>query len=108
MTQPYVIVFPRGQLSAKDKERLTKGGVIAVEADDPQAVCQLQLTGPLVSSVISGDGIVTAAVKAMASLSGWSSYGSVESGGKVAYQFVQELHKSLAQGEKAKSKEIST
>lgn len=33
-----VVVFPRGQLTAKDKERLTKAGVIAVEADEPSKV----------------------------------------------------------------------
>lgn len=38
-----VVAFPRGQLSAKDKERLTKHGIIAVEADDPGAVRVLEM-----------------------------------------------------------------
>lgn len=42
-----VIVFPRGQLDAKDKERLTKAGVVAVEADDPRQVVMLLPSAPL-------------------------------------------------------------
>lgn len=45
-----IIVFPRGQLSAKDKERLTKAGVIAIEADDPSAVRMLMPEAPLIGS----------------------------------------------------------
>lgn len=45
-----VIVFPRGQLSAKDKERLTKIGIVAVEADDPSKVVTFIPGVPLVDS----------------------------------------------------------
>lgn len=44
-----VIVFPRGQLTAKDKERLTKAGWTAVEADDPKSVVTLIPMAPLVT-----------------------------------------------------------
>lgn len=33
-----VVVFPRGQLSPKDKERFSKADILAVEADDPSKV----------------------------------------------------------------------
>lgn len=33
-----IVVFPRGQLTPKDKERLTRAGVTAIEADDPSKV----------------------------------------------------------------------
>lgn len=46
---PTVVVFPRGQLSSKDKERFTKVGIVACEADDPQLVCQLHLAAPLIN-----------------------------------------------------------
>jgi hypothetical protein len=45
-----VIVFPRGQLTSKDKERLTKAGFCAVEADDPKAVVMAVPGIPLVSA----------------------------------------------------------
>lgn len=52
-----VIVFPRGQLSAKDKERMTKAGIIAVEADEPSRVVQLMPS----SALVSGDDLLMAA-----------------------------------------------
>jgi len=53
-----VIVFPRGQLSKTDKERLTKAGVVAVEADDPAAVKMLLPS----SSLVTGDDLLLAAL----------------------------------------------
>lgn len=49
-----VVVFPRGQLTSKDKERLTKSGVIAVEADEPSKVVTVL---PAVTS-LSADEVV--------------------------------------------------
>jgi len=37
-----VIIFPRFQLTAKDKERLSKAGYIAIEVDEPSAVNLLE------------------------------------------------------------------
>lgn len=65
---PFVVVFPRGQLTPKDKERLTRGGVIAVEADDPTRVMQLNLSAPLTQSKVTGDAIVVAAVQAISTV----------------------------------------
>lgn len=45
-----VIVFPRGQLMPRDKERLTKAGFCAVEADDPKAVVIAMPGMPLASA----------------------------------------------------------
>lgn len=53
-----VIVFPRGQLAAKDKERLTKHGVIVVEADDPSKVVTILPSAP----IATGDDILLAAL----------------------------------------------
>jgi hypothetical protein len=36
-----VIIFPRGQLTAGDRQRLRNAGLVAVEADDPKAVVQV-------------------------------------------------------------------
>jgi hypothetical protein len=36
-----IVIFPRGQLSAKDKERASKLGVFVMEADDPSKVVQI-------------------------------------------------------------------
>lgn len=33
-----IVVFPRGQLSKNDKERMSRHGVLAIEADDPSKV----------------------------------------------------------------------
>lgn len=43
-----VVVFPRGQLNAEDRERLAKSGVLAVEADNPDAVRVLVPAAPMI------------------------------------------------------------
>lgn len=53
-----VIVFPRGQLSAKDKERLTKSGIVAVEAEDPSKVVTVLPS----ASIVCPDDILMAAM----------------------------------------------
>lgn len=53
-----VIVFPRGQLNADDKERLTEMGIVAVEADNPKDVVVL-VPG---SSITTGDDLLMAAL----------------------------------------------
>lgn len=93
---PLIVVFPRGQLSAKDKERLTKAGVLAVEADSPKEVVQLRLASPLVTTGITGDGIVLAALEAIAEQSPETSGGSITTTGRSAHAFVKKLAKALA------------
>lgn len=95
MTQPTLVIFPRGQLTSKDKERLTKAGIIAVEADDPKAVCQLQLTEPMVNTKINGDGLVRAAIGALAAVSSADGYGKYGEGGKAKAKFVELIFESL-------------
>lgn len=52
-----LVVFPRGQLDAKQKVALSREGYIAVEADDPRAVVTvLPLAG--LTADLSGDEIV--------------------------------------------------
>lgn len=63
-TEQMVVVFPRGQLSAKDKERLTKNGIVAVEADDPKSVSVLSLV-PGSSATVSADDLFMSALKAV-------------------------------------------
>lgn len=58
-----VIIFPRGQLTPKDKERLSKEGFVAVEADDPKSVvCAI----PSVE-LLSGNDLFRAAIAALTS-----------------------------------------
>lgn len=92
---PLVVVFPRGQLTPKDKERMTKAGIIAVEADDPKAVCQLQLTQPLTSTLITGDAIVRSALSAMASRPSWTSSNFITEAGHVKHEFVRLLSEAI-------------
>lgn len=66
MNTHLIVVFPRGQLSEADKARMQEVGIIAIEADDPKSVQQLQLTQPLVNTAISGDAVVSAALHAIA------------------------------------------
>lgn len=42
-----IVVFPRGQLSDKDRKSLARSGVVVVEADDPSRVVTLLPTMPL-------------------------------------------------------------
>lgn len=93
--QPFVIVFPRGQLLPRDKERLTKAGVIAVEADNPNLVCQLHLTAPMVTTKLSGDAIVSAALTALSSQPASNSVGSQTHAGAAMAHFVSLLARSF-------------
>lgn len=45
-----IIVFPRGQLTAKDKAELTKNGILVVEADDPAKVVTVLPGAPLATA----------------------------------------------------------
>ena len=45
-----LVIFPRGQLAPKDRERMTKAGFLVVEADDPSRVIQLAPTPHMVSA----------------------------------------------------------
>ena len=92
---PLVVVFPRGQLSPIDKERLTKNGIIAVEADNPKDVCQLHLTQPLTTGLLTGDGIVRAALEAMSACASENSAGSITGRGRVKSLFVELLNKAI-------------
>lgn len=97
MNTPIVVVFPRGQLSSKDKERFTKHGVLTVEADDPNKVCQLHLTQPLIATNINGDAIIKAALQAMASQEPEDRIGNITSAGRVKSKFVELLAKSIVE-----------
>ncbi len=55
-----VLIFPRGQLNAKDKERLSKSRIVAVEADDPSKVV---MVAP--SEGVSADMMTMCALEAM-------------------------------------------
>lgn len=57
-----VIIFPRGQLSEKDKARMAKHGIIAIEADDPSKVVAVVPGVP----ILSGDDILLSALDALA------------------------------------------
>lgn len=45
-----LVVFPRGQLSRTDKDRMTKAGIVAVEADDPGSVRMVLPSSALVTA----------------------------------------------------------
>jgi hypothetical protein len=95
MTERLLVVFQRGQLTAKDKERMTKAGIVAVEADDPKQVVQLHLSAPLVTTGLTGDAIVTAALTAITSQPIETSTGGITGAGRVAAKFVALLSASL-------------
>jgi len=97
MTAPLVIVFPRGQLDEADKLTLREAGVIAIEADDPKAVQQLQLAHPLLCQALTGDAIVRAALSAIAGQPCETTTGQVTSAGKASHSFVTMLSNSLEQ-----------
>lgn len=94
---PLIVVFPRGQLLPKDKERLTKSGVIAVEADDPKAVVQLQLAQPLVLSAagLSADAFVRSLLVAIAEQTPETSTRDITGIGRACHSFVKQLAASI-------------
>lgn len=94
---PLLVVFPRSQLSAKDKERMTKHGILCVEADTPKDVVQLALVHPvhLATSLISGDAIITAALSSMDFGKNETIGGSITEAGRVKCKFVELLAKAL-------------
>jgi len=95
-----LVVFPRGQLSAKDKERMTKAGIVAVEADDPNSVCQLQLTAPMVNTKLNGDALVLAALAALGTTETTSATSIATAADVARSKFVSMLAAALApQGE---------
>lgn len=92
---PLVIVFPRGQLAETDKLTLREAGVIAIEADDPKAVQQLQLAHPLNCQALTGDAIVRAALSAIAGQSCETPTGQITTAGRASHSFVTLLSNSL-------------
>lgn len=55
-----LVIFPRGSLSAKDKERMSKEGFLAIEAEDPSKAVvaipgtQLATSDDLLLSALAG------------------------------------------------------
>lgn len=83
-----VIIFPRGELLAKDKERLSKEGYVAVEAADPSKVVMLLES----TDSVTGDMLL------MSAMHGCSvGYPNSPSG-----SFFSELHRRMKEAEKAK------
>lgn len=91
-----IVVFPRGQLSAKDKERLTKADILAVEADDPSKVVTVLPGAPL----LSADDML---MSAMYALTARGDYSSAERS-----SMVMELHRRLQAKEAASKAEDAT
>lgn len=102
---PLLVVFPRGQLTPDDKAQMREVGIIAVEADDPKAVAQLHLTQPLVTSNISGDAVVLAALGALCSQPTEDNTGHITSVGRAMVKFTEAyraaLERAAASGMKA-------
>jgi len=86
-----VIVFPKGSLEPKDKDRLTKADIVYVESDRPHDVVMLQP----VAALMQAEDILLSAMK------GLDSDGSTP--GNCRYDFFKELHRRMqlrAKGEK--------
>lgn len=91
MAEPkQVVVFPRGQLSDKDRRALGKAGVCVVEADDPSKVVMVLPLAP----VLSGDDVLRSAIGALAGGSG--GYGTLE---EARTNFVKGLVEFAARGQ---------
>lgn len=96
-TQPFIVAFPPGQLSPADRARLDEAGIITVEADDPEAIRQIQLSVPLVTTCVDGDALLRAALSAIAGQSPETSSGSITAAGRAAHAFVRSLAGFAAQ-----------
>jgi len=93
-TAAMVVVYPRGQLTQPDKERLMEVGIVAIEADNPNAVAILPQPLPLIQPVQYDDML-------MAALAGVS-----YSNGSQA-KFAEDLHRRLKERERAATKGAS-
>ena len=58
-----VLVFPRGAIHPRDLRRLSRAGIVAIEADDPSKVVMLFPT----VSLLRGDDLLLAALVAVKS-----------------------------------------
>lgn len=96
-TQPFIVAFPPGQLSPADRERLDEAGIITVEAEDPEAIRQIQLAAPLMTTCLDGDDLLRAALSAIAGQKAESSAGMITAAGRAAHEFVRMLAHSAAQ-----------
>jgi hypothetical protein len=63
-----LVIFPRGQLTAEDKKKMSKLGICAIEADDPSKVVTL-----VPGMHVSGDMLAMCAMDAMAGRGGLNS-----------------------------------
>jgi hypothetical protein len=71
MDHPIIVTFQKGQLGTKDKERMTKRGILWLEAEyDHTTIQQIAISQPLVQSVLTGDAIVVSALKAISQHAG--------------------------------------
>lgn len=95
--QPFIIAFPPGNLSDVDRARLEEAGIIAVEAVDPEAIVHIQFSAPLVSTCVSGDDLLRAALSAIAGQEPAGSNGLITAAGRAAHEFVRSLAGSAAQ-----------
>lgn len=86
MTQ--IVVFPRGQLTARDKKALRAAGVVPVEADNPREVV---VVVPLAegSDLVTPSDMLMSALKAVAD-------------GSEGARFITELHRRLKEREAAR------
>jgi hypothetical protein len=99
---PLVVVFPRDQLSPGDKARMQKVGIIAVEADDPKMVVQLQLAHPLILSAagVSSDAFVRALLTAISEQEPATSGGTINTVGRACHSFVKQLAAAMGDAPK--------
>lgn len=91
MNEPLIVIFPRGQLSELDKARLDEKGIVAIEADDPNSIQQLRISRPMTCEGLTGDAIVTAALRAIAGQPCETGSSIITSAGRAAHSFVSAL-----------------
>lgn len=80
--QKPIIVFPKGALSAKDKEKASKAGYLVLESSDPDKIRIIQ---PAMESLLPNDDFTMAAMAGLAE--------SYSDSGKV--KFFKEFHRAM-------------
>lgn len=96
MNDPLIVVFPRGQLSEFDKARLDERGIVAIEADDPNAIQQLRISRPMLCEGLTGDAIVSAALQAIAGQPCETNSSAITAAGRAAHSFVRALAEAMS------------
>lgn len=90
-----LVIYPRKQLTKLDKARMEAHGILAIEADDPSAVVEIQPATHFRVANVSGDAILRCALTAIANSPPATATNDITAAGRIAHKFVTDLAASM-------------